>query len=104
MDFKKFRQFSVDELVILGLCERKPVTVWEVAAKLGNNCVGQASAVLDGLAVDGTLARFGVGFRDYYAPPKVALTGRGPSLGTVVSDSLKNLLLGFLGKVSRHLK
>ena len=102
--FEKVRHFSADELVKLVLCEGKAVTVWEVAAKPGKNCFGQASAVLDGLVADGTLARFKVGFTDYYAPPKVALTGREPSLGAVVSDSLKNLILGFRHKVARHLE
>ena len=93
--FEKFRHFSVDELVTSRPCERKPVTVWEVAAKMENNDVEQASALLEELAADGTLARFKVGFSHYYASPKVALTGRGPTLPTVVSDSLKNLLLVF---------
>lgn len=93
-----------DEQVILGICQRKPITIWEVAAKMGGNNVRQASALLEGLTANGTLAKFKVGFNDYYASPKVALTRRGPTFRTVVSDSLKNLLLGFRYKVARHLE
>lgn len=87
------RDLLVDKLVTIILYERKPVTVWEVAAKLGEGYAEQASVILDGLTAEGVLARFRAGLNNYYAPPKVALTRQEPALGTVISDSLKSLFL-----------
>lgn len=76
----------------------KPITVWEVAVKFGKDYVKQVSAILDELTARGILARFRVGFVNYYAPPNVALTGDEPTLRTVISDSVKSLflILGFV--------
>ena len=91
-----------DERVTLGICERKPITAWEVAAKMGCDNIRQVSAMLEGLTTDGTLAKFKVGFSDYYALPQVALTRHGPTFRAVVSDLLKSLLIGFRYKVAKH--
>jgi len=82
-----------DKLVTIILYKRKPVTVWEVTAKLGDGYAEQASVILDGLTAEGVLARFRADLNNYYAPPKVALTRQEPTLGTVISDSLKSLFL-----------
>ena len=88
------RENPADRTTTVMLCERKPVTIWEVAARLGDNRAERTSAVLERLIANGTLVRFRVGLSDYYTTPKEALTGHGPGSGTVITDSLKNLLLG----------
>lgn len=95
---------SVNKQVKSLLDEGKPVTVWELATKLGNGNAEQASAILDGLTAEGVLARFRAGFNNYYALPEVALTGDGPTLRTVISGSVKNLFLDTRYKVATHLK
>lgn len=103
-EVEAIRMFSVNEQVKSLLDEGKPVTVWELAAKLGNGNAEQVSAILDGLTDEGVLARFRAGFNNYYTLPEVALTGDGPPLRTVISDSVKNLFLGTRYKVATHLK
>ena len=98
------RDLLVDKLVAITPYERKPVTIWEVAAKLGYGDTKQALAILDGLTAEGTLIRFRAGFNNYYASPKVALIGKEPSLRAIMSDSLKGLFLSCQYKVTRHLK
>ncbi len=71
----------------------KPVTVWKIAAKLGNDHTEQISATLDRLTTEGTLSRFRVGLNYYYAPLKVALTVREPTLKSALSDSVKDLFV-----------
>ncbi|MBL7165074.1 MAG: hypothetical protein ISS55_01155 [Dehalococcoidales bacterium] len=96
------RENPADRTTTVMLCERKPVTIWEIAARLGDNRTERTSAVLERLTADGTLVRFRVGLSDYYATPKEALTGDGPGSGTVITDSLKNLLLGYRYRRVRH--
>ncbi len=84
---------SINEEVKLLLEGGKVVTAWRLAAKLGNGSVGQVSVILDRLTDEGVLARFRAGLNNYYALPKVALTGAEPNLRAVVSDSLRSLLL-----------
>lgn len=98
------QKLSVDEQVKTLLDGGKPVTVWEVVAKSGNGYAEQVSAILEGLTDKGTLARFRLGFNNYYASPKVALTGEEPTPIATMTDSLKNLLLSCRYKASRHLK
>ena len=81
----------------------KPVTVWEVAAKLGKGHTDQAPTILNRLASQGVLAKFRVGFNHYYAFPNVALIGEKPTLGTVTTDSLKNLLLNLRYRINKKL-
>lgn len=95
---------TVDARVRALLKEEKPVTAWEVAAKLGAGYIKQVSAVLDRLTTEGSLARFRAGFNNYYALPRVALTGKEPTLITIISDSLKGLFLGCRYEVMRKLK
>lgn len=99
-----FHDLSVDKLATIILYQGKPVTAWEVVAKLGNGYAGQASAILDRLTAEGILARFRAGFNNYYASPRVAFTEKGPNLRAIVSDSLKSLLLNCRYKVARYLK
>ena len=94
----------VDELVTIILGQREPVTVWEVATKLGDGYAGQASAILNGLTANGLLARFKSGFNNYYASPKVALTSQKPTLRTIISDSFKRLFLSCRYKVMQKLR
>ena len=98
-----FHDLSADELATIILYQGKPVTAWELAAKLGDGYAGQASVILDGLTAEGILARFRAGFNNYYALPRVAFTEKEPTLGAIVSDSLKSLLLGCRYRVARHL-
>ncbi len=82
------RHLVFDELVAAIVDEGKPVTVWQAAMRLGDGFTGQLSSALHELTAEGTLAKFRVGFINYYAPPRVALTGKGPALGTIILDSL----------------
>ena len=97
------RDFSVNELMTLTLCERKPATVWEVALLLGDSHAERALTVLSRLTAKGVLARFRIGLGHYYASPKVALTAKGPSLRAVVSDLLKNVFFGCRNRVARSM-
>ncbi len=99
-----FRNLSLGELVTIILYEGKPLTVWEVAAKLGDGYDEQASTILDALTARGTLARFRAGFSYYYALPRVALTGQEPTLRAIMSDSLNSLFLTCQYKVMKKLK
>lgn len=94
----------VNEQVKIIIYEGKPVTACEVAAKLGERYTEQASAILDELTTERSLAKFRAGFNDYYASPKVALTEKEPNLKTVISDSLKSLLLTLRYKSMRKPK
>ena len=96
------RENPADQMTAVMLCERKPVTIREVAARLGDNRAERTLAVLERLTANGTLVRFRVGLSDYYATPKEALTGHGPGSGTVITDSLKNLLPGCRYRRVRH--
>lgn len=93
---------AVDEMMTVMLCQRRPATVWEVAAQLGESSVARASAVLKGLTATGTLVRFRVGLTHYYASPEVALTGHGPPPRTVVSDLFKNMFISWRSRVTKH--
>jgi len=98
------RDFLTEEVVTTILCEGKPVTVWEVAARLGDDYTGQAAAILDKLAADGVLSRFRFGFNEYYAPPEVALTREELiTARTLISNSLKGLLLSCRYKLKMKL-
>lgn len=70
--------------------EGKPLTVWKVTAKSGGSYTERIAVVLDRLTTEGILAKFRAGFNNYYALPKVALTGEEPALRTLISDSMKN--------------
>ena len=96
------REVSEDQLTTVRLCERKPVTVWRVAAALGDDRGERASAILDVLTATGALARFRAGLSDYYAPPREALTGHGPGPAAVLADSVKGLVLTCRSRVTRH--
>ena len=85
------------------LCERKPVTLWQVAAELGEDRAERASVILEGLMANGALARYRAGLSDYYAAPREALTGHGPSPAAVLVDSLRSLVLGRRSQVTKHL-
>ena len=78
--------------IILG--EGKPLTVQKVIARLGDGYAEHASAILDRLVAWGVLAKFGAGFNNYYGSPREVLTGKEPTLGTVVLDSVKRLFPG----------
>ncbi|MEE9400258.1 MAG: hypothetical protein V3V23_08320 [Dehalococcoidales bacterium] len=97
--------FLVEQLVTTMLHDGKPVTAWDVSRKLGDDYAKQAPAILGRLTNDGALIRFKVGFINYYAPPTAALVrdlvSDGPTLGTIVLDSLKGLL-PCLGTLIRH--
>ncbi len=87
------RHLALDELVAAIVRDGKPVTVWQAAMRLGDGFAGQVSSAFHELTAEGTLAEFRVGFINYYAPPRVALTGKGPTLGTIILDSLKGPFL-----------
>jgi hypothetical protein len=95
----------VEQLVTMMLHDGKPVTAWDVSRKFGDDYAKQAPAILDRLTNEGALIRFKVGFINYYAPPTAAfardLVSEGPTLGTIVLDSLKSLL-PCLGTLIRH--
>ena len=91
---------KVDNRVKSLFDEGKPLTVWKVAAKSGNSYTERIAAVLDRLTTKGTLAKFRVGFNNYYALPKVALTGEEPTLRTLISDSVKNWFPSFRHKAT----
>ena len=99
-----FRHLLVDKLVTVILYEGNPVTVWGVATRLGDCYAEQVLAILDELTAEGTLARFRAGFSNYYASPRVALTEKGPTLRTIISDSLKSLFLSCRYKLISKLK
>jgi len=92
-----------NELVKTILSQGKPVTAWEVAARLGENCDEQVLTILDELTAVGILVRFRAGLNHYYASPKVALTEEEPLLRNIMSDSLKSLLLLWRYKVTGKL-
>ena len=96
------RESPADQMATVKLCGRKPMTVWEVAARLGDDHAERTSTILERLTANGTLARFRVGLSDYYATPKEALTGHGPGSGTIITNSLKNVLLGCRYRMARH--
>ena len=77
------------------LCEQKPMTIRGFAARLGDRRTERASAILERLTANGTLARFRAGLSEYYAVPKEALTGDGPGKGTIIADSVRNILLEY---------
>jgi len=84
---------SVDGQLKSMLHSGKPVTIRKIAAKLGNGHAEQISATLDRWTTEGILFRFRVGLNYYYAPLKVALTVREPTLRSALSDSVKNLFI-----------
>lgn len=92
-----------NELVKTILSQGKPVTAWEVAARLGEDCDEQVLTTLDELTAVGILVRFRAGLNHYYASPKVALTEEEPLLRNIMSDSLKSLLLLWRYKVTGKL-
>ena len=94
---------TVDGQVASILLGAKPVTVWDIVARLGNDYTEQVLDILNRSAAEGILCRFRVGFNNYYASPKVALTMRKPSLRNVISHSMKDLFLSLQHKVSRKL-
>ncbi len=75
------------------LREEHPMTLWGVAARLGDSRGERARSVIEGLTAAGKLARFRAGLTEYYALPRVALTGYGPGLGTVIADSVTGIVL-----------
>lgn len=75
------------------LREERPITLWAVAARLGDSGGERALSAIEELTAAGKLARFRAGLMEYYASPRVALTGSGPSLGTVIADSVTGLIL-----------
>ena len=86
------QEISVDEQIKSLVDVGKPVTAWEVASQIESGHTERVLRVLNGMSARGLLARFRAGFIDYYALPRVALTGAGPAPGTVIADSLKSLL------------
>ena len=86
-------EVNVDHTVTVMLCEQRPVTIRDVAARLGDRRTERASAILERLTANGTLARFKAGLSEYFAVPKEALIGDGPSKGTIIADSVRNVLL-----------
>ncbi len=98
------RRLSLDELVATIIYEGKPVTVWQAAMRLGEGFAEQVSATFDERTAEGTLAKFRVGFINYYAPPRVALTEKDPALRTIILDSLKSPFLSCRYKVMGKLK
>lgn len=95
---------SVDDQVKSLVAVGKPITAWEVAVQTGSGHTEQVSSILDGLTARGVLARFRAGFIDYYALPKIALTGAEPTPGTIIADSLQSLFLGLRCKVISKMK
>ncbi len=94
-----FRHLLVDKLVTIILYEGKPVTIWGVVTRLGDCYAEQVLAILDELTAEETLAKFKVGFINYYASPRAALIEKGPALRTIISDSLKSLFSSYRYKV-----
>ncbi len=86
------------------LCQRQPVPLWRVAARLGDSRGDRALSVLEELTAAGKLATFRAGLTEYYASPRVALTGRGPGLGTVIADSVAGLVLRNRHRWARRLR
>lgn len=87
------------ELVKTILNMGKPVTAWEITARLGDDCTEQAADILNELVERGIFIRFRAGLNNYYATPKVALTEEEPLLRNIMSDSLRSLLLLWRYKV-----
>jgi hypothetical protein len=83
-------------------CWRKPMTIREVAARLGDVHAEQISTILEGLTANGALAGFRLCLSNYYATSMEALAGRGSSSGTIITNSLKNMLLGCRYRMARH--
>ena len=75
------------------LREEHPMTFWGVAARLGDSRGERALSAIEVLAAAGKLARFRAGLTEYYASPMVALTGSGPSFGTMIADSVIGLVM-----------
>lgn len=84
------------------LREEQPMTLWGVAARLGDSRGECALSVIEELTAAGKLARFRAGLTEYYASPRVALTGPGPSLGTVIADSVTGLVLRYRRRLARR--
>lgn len=75
------------------LREEHPMTLWAVAARLGDSRGERALSAIEELTAAGKLARFRAGLTEYYASPMVALTGSGPSFGTMIADSVIGLVM-----------
>ncbi len=84
------------------LREERPMTLWGVAVRLGDSRGERALSVIEELTAAGKLARFRAGLTEYYASPRVALTGSGPSLGTVIADSVTGLVLRNRRRLARR--
>jgi len=80
----------VDELVRR---ERKPLTSWEIAMRLGEKPYQHIGVLLDRLTEEGKLAKFRIGTNRYYAIPSMALTDPAPTTGTVVADSFRGAFI-----------
>ena len=89
----------ISEVTEILLSVAKPMTVWEVTSRLGDDYAKQVAAVLDELTTAGILVRFRAGLNNYYATPEVALTEEEPQLRNIMSDSLKSLLMLWRYKV-----
>ncbi|MEE8414295.1 MAG: hypothetical protein V3R96_07065 [Dehalococcoidales bacterium] len=98
------QQVYLDKLMNSITCDGKPVTVWQMVSRLGNVDAGMVSAAFNKLTGEGTLAKFRVGFLNYYAPPIVALTGNGPTLRTIILDLFRNSVFRFRYAVVPRLK
>lgn len=84
------------------LLTEHPMTFWGVAARLGDSHGERAWSAIEELTAAGKLARFRAGLTEYYASPLVALTGSGPSLGTVIADSVTGLVLRNRRRLARR--
>jgi hypothetical protein len=82
--------------------ERKPLTSWEVAIRIGQQPSQHIGVLLDKLAEDGKLAKFRAGTNRYYAVPDVALTERSPSTPTAIADSFRGAFITACMKVARR--
>lgn len=79
------------------------MTIWAVADRLGDGHGEFTASTVRELTATGKLARFRVGLAEYYASPRVVLTGSGPSLGTVIADSVTGIILSNRRRLSRRL-
>ncbi len=84
------------------LLREHPMTFWGVATRLGDSQGERALSLIKELTAAGKLARFRAGLTEYYAAPLVALTGSGPSLGTVIADSVTGLVLRNRRRLARR--
>jgi len=87
----------VDELLKR---ERRPLTSWEIAMRLGEQPYRRIGVLLDKLTEEGKLAKFRVGTNCYYAVPSVAFTYQTPAAGTVFADSVKGIFITACLKVT----